>query len=173
MGALSFGKSLPGWAAGVALASVCVLGHAQTLPATTGETLTGQPLALAQAVKRHPAVLIASFSKDAGSGADAWARAVRQDTALAGVATYEAAMLERAPGFIRGIIKSGLRKQVPAGVQDHFLVLTQDEPLWRSYFGVSTDKDPYVVLLDASGRTLWHGHGDAQNLEPLLKAALR
>ena len=173
MGALSFGKSLPRWAAGVVLASALAVGHAQTLPATTGETLTGQPLALAQAVKGHSAVLIASFSKDAGSGADAWAKAVRQDSALAGVAAYEAAMLEKAPGFIRGMIKSGLRKQVPVGVQDHFVVLTQDEPLWRSYFGVSTDKEPYVVLLDASGRVLWHGHGDAQSLEPLLKAALR
>jgi hypothetical protein len=157
----------------VVLASALAVGHAQTLPATTGETLTGQPLALAQAVKGHAVVLIASFSKDAGSGADAWAKAVRQDSALAGVAAYEAAMLEKAPGFIRGMIKSGLRKQVPVGVQDHFVVLTQDEPLWRSYFGVSTDKEPYVVLLDASGRVLWHGHGDAQSLEPLLRAALR
>lgn len=158
--------------AGLVSVLAVVAGNAQTMPATQGETLAGKPLVLAQALRGHAGVLIASFSKDAGSGADAWAKAVRQDPAMAGLAVYQAAMLERAPGFIRGMVKSGLRKQIPAAAQDHFVVLVQDEPLWRSYFGVSTDKEPYVVLLDASGRVLWHGHGDAQNLEPLLKAAL-
>jgi len=165
-------KLLSTCAAGLGLLFASVVARTQTLPATQGETLAGKPLVLAQALQGHAGVLIASFSKDAGSGAGAWAKAIRQDPALAGVAVYQAAMLERAPGFIRGIVRSGLRKQVPAAEQDHFVVLVQDEPLWRTYFGVGTDKDPYVVLLDAGGRVLWHGHGDAQNLEPRLKAAL-
>ena len=148
-------------------------GNAQALPATAGETLNGQTLVLAHALQGHAGVLIASFSKEGGTGADAWVKAVRQDPALAGVAVYEAAMLERAPGFVRGVVKSALRKQVAPALQDHFVVLVQDEPLWRTYLGVSTDKEPYVVLLDAGGRVLWHGHGDAKNLEPLLKTALR
>lgn len=172
MGAISWQTSLLGWALGAVFSSACAMGNAQTLPPTAGETLSGQSLVLAKALQGHAGVLIASFSKEAGTGADAWAKALRKDPALAAVPVFQAAMLERAPGFIRGMVKSGLRKQIPPSVQDHFVVLVQDERLWRSYFGVSTDKDPFVVLLDAGGRVLWHGHGDAQNLEPLLKGAL-
>ncbi len=51
-------------------------------------------------------------------------------------------------------------------------MLTQDEKLWQKYFDVSTDKDPYVVMIDAKGNIVWHGHGAAANLEPLLRSAL-
>jgi len=44
---------------------------------------------------------------------------------------------------------------------------------WRIYFGVTTDKDAWVVLIDPAGRVFWHGHGTAANLEPLLKSALK
>ena len=73
-------------------------------------------------------------------------------------------MLEEAPGFMRGMIKSGMRKGCPQREQDHSVVLTQDEKLWRSYFDVSDDKDPYVVLIDEAGKVLWHGHGAAASL---------
>jgi len=173
MGAIWLRKRLKWPAACLILAVACGFANAQTMPTTAGETLSGKSLVLAQALQGHPGVLIASFSKEAGNGADAWSKAVRKDSTLGGVAVYQAAMLERAPGFIRSMVKSGLRKQIAPSLQDNFVVLIQDEPLWRTYFGVGTDKDPYVVLLDAGGRVLWHGHGDAQNLEPLLKAALR
>ena len=64
-------------------------------------------------------------------------------------------------------------KGTPAAQQDYFVVLTEDESPWKNYFNVSTDKEAYVVLIDASGRTLWRGHGPAANLEPQMKAALR
>jgi hypothetical protein len=30
-----------------------------------------------------------------------------------------------------------------------------------------------MILIDLAGRVLWHGHGAAANLEPLLRAVLR
>jgi hypothetical protein len=173
MGALSKGKGLPAWAIVFWIAPACILCRAQTMPATVGETLSGHRVILAQSVRGHASLLIASFSKEAGSSADEWAKDARADSALGGLAIYQAAMLERAPGFIRSMIKSSLRKQTPAAAQDTFFVITEDEPLWRSYFGVSTDKDPYVVLIDAAGQVRWHGHGAAADLEPLVKAALK
>lgn len=155
------------------LLAIAVAAHAQTMPATAGETLSGHHIVLSQAVGGHQALLVASFSKDAGSSCGEWAKQARADAALAGVAVYELAMLGRAPGFIRGTIESGMRKGLPAPQQDQFVVLTQDEPQWRSYFGVTTDKDPWVVLIDSAGRVLWHGHGAPANLEPLLKDALK
>jgi hypothetical protein len=143
----------------------------QAMPATTGETLSGKRIVLAEALRGHAAVVIAGFSKEAGDGSGAWAKEVRGDAALTGFQVYQVAELEGAPGFVRGMIKSSMRKGVAAAEQDNFVVLTQDDKLWRVYFGVATDKDPYVVMLDASGNVLWHGHGAAKDLEPLLRTA--
>jgi hypothetical protein len=146
---------------------------AETLPATEGESLTGHRVVLREAMRGHASILIGSFSKDAGAGCAEWAKAIRADAQLKSVTVYQAVMLEQAPGLVRGMIKSALRRQVPAAEQDNFVVLIKDEKLWRSYFEVSDDKDPYVVLMDGSGQTLWHGHGAAGNLETLVRAALR
>lgn len=173
MGALAARKSVFGCAMALWLVSSALLCGAQGMPSTEGETLSGHSLVLAQAVRGHVSIVIASFSREAGSGAEQWSKAARADSALAAATVYVAAMLGRAPGFIRGMVKSGLRKDVPVAAQDTFAVLTQDESLWRSYFGVTTDKDPYVVLIDANGQICWHGHGSAANLEPLLKGALK
>jgi hypothetical protein len=155
------------------LFAVTVAANAQSMPATAGETLSGHHIVLSQAVGGHPALLAASFSKEAGPSCGEWAKLARADTALANVAVYEVAMLGKAPSFIRGAIESGMRKGLSVPQQDQFVVLTQDEPQWRSYFGVTTDKDPWVVLVDSTGRVLWHGHGAPANLEPLLKDALK
>ncbi|MGD0628179.1 MAG: hypothetical protein ABR987_02440 [Terracidiphilus sp.] len=147
--------------------------EAQSMPTTEGETLAGQHSVLAEAVRGHAVLVIASFSKDAGKLADEWTKAVKGDASLASVTVFQAAMLQQAPGFIRGMIKAGMRKDVPAADLGRFFVFTADESLWRTYFGVTTDKDPYIVLIDAAGQVRWHGHGAATNLEPLIKDALR
>jgi hypothetical protein len=147
--------------------------EAQLAPATEGETLGGHRVAVAQAIRGHVAVLIASFSKDAGDECGAWFRAVHADPALGSAEVYQLVMLERAPGFVRPMIKSGMRKGLSPAEEEQFVILTQDEKLWRSYFGADNDKEPWVVLIDAASRVIWHGHGSAQVLEPLLRQALR
>jgi hypothetical protein len=159
------------WVFGVVMmVGVC---GAQTLPTTEGETLTGQKVVVSQAVKGHTAVLIAGFSKDAGDATNDWSKAVHGDAALKSVAVYGLVMLEKAPGFVRPIIKNGMRKGKSAAEQEECVVLTTDEAQWRSYFGVTNDKDAWVVLIDAGGRVVWHGHGAAGGLEPLLRQALK
>ena len=154
----------------VALALAC---GAQTMPGTAGETLSGKHIVLADATRGHPTVLVAGFSREGGNGTGPWVQAVRADKALAGAAVYQVAMLEGAPGFIRGTIKNGMRKGMSAADQDQFVVLVQDEKLWRQFFEVTTDKEPYAALIDAKGNVLWHGHGAAERMEPELKAAMR
>ena len=146
--------------------------RSQSLPATAGESLSGKRIVLADATRGRAAVLVAGFSHEGGMGTGAWVKALRADPALAGTTVYQVAMLEQAPGFIRGMIKSGMRKGLTEGEQDNFVVLTQDEKLWRSYFDVSNDNEPYVVLIDNTGKIIWHGHGAAAELEPQLRAAL-
>jgi hypothetical protein len=146
---------------------------AQTMPATVGETLSGKRVTPAEMVRGHAAILVAGFSHDAGMHSGEWRKAVRADSSLNGIPVYELAMLEKAPGFIRGMIKSGMRKSVSAAEQDQIIVMTQDQKLWETFFGVADDKEPYVVLLDAKGDIIWHGHGRAATLEPQLRSALK
>jgi len=144
--------------------------HGQSLPATPGETLSGRHIVLSDAVRGHAAVLILGFSKDAGDGCGAWAKALRSDPALVGIRVFQAAMLEQAPGFVRGMIKNSMRKGLSPSEQDSFVILTQDEKQWRSYFKVTADKDPYVVVLDAAGKARWLDHGTASDLESQVRS---
>jgi hypothetical protein len=148
-------------------------GWGQEVPNTAGETLTGKRIVLAEQVRGHAVVLVAGFSREGGNGTAAWVKAIHADPALNKLVVYEIAEIAGAPSLIRGMIKSGMKKGVPAAEQDSFVVLTQDEKPWRSYFGVGDDKVPYVVLLDSSGKVLWHGHGSAAELEGQLRAAAR
>jgi len=156
----------------VLLAQSAHVSPAQALPSTTGETLSGKPIVLADAVRGHDAVLVAGFSREGGNGTGAWIKAIHADSAFANLSVYSIAMLADAPGFIRGMIKSGMKKGVSTADKDRFIVLTADEQAWKRFFGVTTDNDPYVALLDAQGEVRWHGHGSASQLETQLKDAL-
>jgi hypothetical protein len=144
----------------------------QDLPKTAGEMLSGKRIVLADAVRGHAAIMVAGFSREGGNGTGAWVKAIRSDPALAGISLYQIAQIAGAPGLVRGLIKSGMKKNVPVAEHDSFIVLTQDDKPWRSYFEVSDDQVPYVVMIDASGKILWRGHGPAAGLEPKLKTAL-
>ena len=168
---MSIGKFSLSWVGWVAVALAGLAAGGQEMPKTAGDTLSGKRMVLADEVRGHAAVVVAGFSREGGNGTAAWVKAIHADNALAGIPVYEIAEIAGAPGLIRGMIKSGMRKGVPPAEQDHFVVLTQDEKPWRSYFDVGDDKVPYVALIDSTGKILWRGHGAAAELEPKLKAA--
>jgi hypothetical protein len=147
--------------------------HGQTMPQTAGETLSGQTLTLAQAVRGQRVVLVAGFSRAGGQGTGAWVKAVQADPALKGVAVWQVALLAGVPGIFRGAIRNGMKKGMPEEQQSRFVVLAQDEAAWRSYFGVTADDVPYVMLLDGAGKVLWRGHGAAAGMEPALRGAVK
>ena len=155
------------------LALVSIQGLCQEIPKTNGETLNGKSIVLADEVRGHTAVLVAGFSREGGNGTAAWVKSIHADASLNGFTVYEIAEIAGAPSLIRGMIKSGMKKGVPPGEQSNFVVLTQDEKPWRAYFEVSDDQVPYVILIDGSGKVLWHGHGQAAELEPQLKSAVQ
>jgi len=163
-------RALAGFVLSVVASNICL---AQSMPTTAGETLSGKPIVLADAVHGHSAVLVAGFSREGGNGAGDWAKAIHADPALANTTVFQISILAGVPGFIRGTIKSGIKKGVPPADQDRFVVLTTDEQPWKRYFGVATENDAYVALIDAQGNILWHAHGPAAQLETQLKAALR
>jgi len=166
------GRSAPGCAALIVAGFLCLPAIGQEMPKTAGETLSGKPVVLADEVRGRPAVLVAGFSRQGGNSTGAWVKSIHADPALSGVTVYQVAQIGGAPSFIRGMIKSGMRKGVPTAEQDRFVVLTEDDKPWRSYFAVGDDQVSYVVMIDAAGKVLWRGHGAAAELEPQLKGAL-
>ncbi|HEY1895143.1 MAG TPA: hypothetical protein VGG62_02675 [Terracidiphilus sp.] len=161
-----------GWVVLAASAMPGISGFSQVMPGTAGETLSGKRIVLADQVRGHAVVLVAGFSREGGNGTAAWVKAIHADPALGSVSVYEIAEIAGAPSLIRGMIKSSMKKGVPPAEQDSFVVLTEDAKPWRSYFDVGDDQIPHVMLLDPSGKILWHGHGSASDLERQLKAAL-
>lgn len=149
-----------------------VVCYAQQIPATAGETLSGKHVVPSELVRGHAVILVAGFSHDAGMQSNSWRKAILADSTLDGIPVYELAMLEKAPGMIRGMIKSGMRKGTSPAEQDRIIVMTQDQKLWEAFFAVENDKDPYVVMLNEKGDVLWHGHGPSATLEPELRKTL-
>lgn len=167
------------WRALVVLAAVMLTAAglgAQTAPAfpmTPGERLSGGSVVLAEATRGQTAVLVASFSRDSSTAATDWLRALHSDPDFAAAVPYQVVMLARAPGFVRSMIRSAMRRQTPPAWQATTVILTADEPQWRAWFGASNDREPWIVVLSPGGRILWRGHGNYAASAEALKAALR
>lgn len=131
------------------------LNAAESLPVTPAETLAGQKLSFPAALAGKSAVCVFGFSKEAGDRTKDWMARLNRD----GVNAWSIASLEGAPGLVRGMIRASMRKGTPQPLLEHSLVMIKDEQTWRHALGVSDEKLPVVVVLDASGRTIWIHEG--------------
>ena len=129
---------------------------AQNLPSTAAESLSGHKMEFPAALAGHVAVCVFGFSKEAGDRGKPWMKRLNQD----GINAWSVANLEKAPSFVRGMIRSSMRKGTPASQLDHFLILTKDAKAWEQAVGSKHDSLPVVVLLDAGGRIVWAYEGD-------------
>jgi hypothetical protein len=144
---------------------------AQTIPHTEAETLSGKKIVLPDDFAGHIAVINMGFSRAGGDSSGRWGKQLHQE--LAGeknVRIYSIAELQDAPKLVRGVIKRGMRSGVPRNEQDFFVVLYQDEDAWKKATDFSDTNDAYILLVDPSGKVLWHTHGkspDAQSIGAL------
>jgi hypothetical protein len=145
--------------------------QAQSLPHTEAETLTGKKIVLPDAFAGHPAILVIGFSRSGGDSAGRWDKRLRQD--LAGdksVRIFSVAELQDAPKLARGLIRHGMRGGIPPNEHDSFVLLYQDEDLWKQLAEFSDTNDAYVLLVDAAATIRWRAHGkspDAQSIDSL------
>lgn len=91
---------------------------AQTLPWGEAESLAVKKAALPGVWAGRPAVVVWSFSREAGEGVKQWMGELEKE----GLEAWSVAVLEAAPRFIRPMIRSGMRKQA-AGRVDRWLCL--------------------------------------------------
>jgi hypothetical protein len=156
----------------VALLSVLPLAGADQLPVTPAETLSGAKLNFPAAFAGRKVVCVFSFSREAGDAVPLWMTRLTES----GADALSVANLEAAPGFIRGVIRGGMRKATPKTQLDRALIMTKDDKAWRQALGLKQEKLPLVILLDSAGRPQWSYEGvwneaAARDLKTKLEAA--
>ena len=151
------------------ICTVCAV--SQSIPHDDGEALSGRKVVLPDDFSGHAAVLIIGFSRSGGDSASRWGKQLHQD--LAGetrIRLYSVAELQDAPKMVRGMIKHGMRSGLSKQEQDLFVVLDQDQDSWKKAVDFADTNDAYIVLVDSTGKILWHTHGkspDAQSVNAL------
>ncbi len=133
--------------------------RAQQLPPTQAKTLTGRAVTLP--VSDHPLTFLAvGFSKASSDAVKAWwlqAKAICQSHPA--VACYEAAVIEDAPSFVRGMIISGMKHGMDPDRQETFITVVENEAAWKQAFGFSAPDDAYLAIFDKTGKLLWQTSG--------------
>ncbi len=131
----------------------------QQLPPTHAETLSGKAVILP--VSDHAQTfLIAGFSKASSDAVKAWwlqAKEICQ--AHPAVACYEAAVIEDAPSFVRGMIISSMKRGMEADRRDTFVPIVQNESAWKQALGFNAPDNAYLGIFDKTGRLLWRTSG--------------
>jgi hypothetical protein len=141
----------------------------QPVPHTEADTLSGKKIVLPDAIRGHLAIFIVGFSRAGGEACTRWDKALRQQFGSgSSVQIYNVAELQDAPKMVRGLIRRGMRKGVPADEQDFFVLLYQDEEVWKQFAGFSAADDAYILLLDSKTNIQWRAHGKSPDQQALI-----
>ena len=57
------------------------------------------------------------------------------------------------------MILRGMRKDIPADQQIHFIPILDHEDEWKKLVNFSAPDDPYILLTNPQGRVIWQTHG--------------
>lgn len=160
---------LGAWLAHAASAQSAPLHVGVALPQLSGQTLSGRQLTLPADTAGKPAIVVFSFSKAGGKDSGVWSERVKKD--FPSVApSYTLMMIEAAPRFVRGMIISGTKKDMPPAAQDRCIAMEKDEDLWKQRLGFTDSDRAYLFLLGPDGKIRWKNSGSFTESE---YAALR
>jgi hypothetical protein len=148
----------------VVTAALCLLLSlnlaAQQFPRLQEENLAGQKVDLPDAAAGKVAVLVFGFSRASQTPTGAWTKQVRTDFGKSpGFVLYQLPVLEEAPGFIRGMIVSGMKKGVAEDLRANFVPVMHHEAELKKLVGYKEPDDAYVVVLDRDGAIAFQTHG--------------
>ncbi len=148
-------------------AALAALAQAQTqrlvLPPTPATTLADSALTLP--VPGKITLLAVGFSRSSGSAAGvAWKQMQPFCAAHPQVACYQVAVLQDAPGWIRGMIERGLRNARTQAEREQFAIVVTNEPAWKQVLHDTDARAGYAVLTGADGRILWQTQGQEATL---------
>jgi hypothetical protein len=142
------------------LAAFAVSAQSESLPRLEGKTLSGKQIVLPDDARGKIALLVIGFTKNSSPATRAWGQRFKKDFGNdQRYSVYPIAVLEDVPGFIRGMVTSGIRRGVPPGEQDRFVTLFQGQADLRRFVAYAGPDEAYLLLLDAKGEIQWRGHG--------------
>lgn len=159
----------------VVLLLLAGLSFAQAQTAVPGgpvERLSGGQVSMPELLHGQITLVVASFSRASNAASLDWLRGAHADPELGRVRILQCVAMEGVPGFVRPLIRRGLRQQTPAAWQPDVLLLGQSRQQWQSLFAVRDPDQPAVALFDAHGALLWRGSGTFAASAHALKQAL-
>jgi hypothetical protein len=142
----------------------CLIAHAQQvpvepLPVTHGKTLSGEAITFPQP-DHAQTLIIAGFSENSSVAVKAWwEQAKSLCDAHAQVACYRVAVLEDVPGFIRGMVLGGMKRDMPQAEQGSFVTVFENESAWKRILAFNIAGDAYLGLFGKDGKLLWRASG--------------
>lgn len=133
---------------------------ASQLPALPVATLSGQPFALPVDLANQPCLFIIGFTHASRPKTLEWSTQLRNEYAKSSAASiYDVVVLEDVPGLMRSFVTGRVAADVPVQLHDHYLVVTQQERVWKQLVSFAEADTAYVLLLNARHEVVWHGSG--------------
>jgi hypothetical protein len=133
---------------------------AQSIPPIKAKTLADTDIVLPQQGGAQILVLVLGFSHKSAENCAPWGKRLsadfRSDTRAA---YYQLPILQGAPSFVRPMILRGMRKDMPADQQAHFIPILDHEDEWKKLVNFSAPDDAYILLTDPHGHVVWQTHG--------------
>lgn len=141
-------------------------------PAIEANSLTDMKVRFPEVAKGKPAVAVFSFSREASEASKAWGDRFEKEKPGS---VYIVPVLEGAPRLVRGLIRSGMRKEINKGLHSRTLPLYSGEKEWKARLGFKAgrEKDPFLAFLDGEGKVAWLHHGpySASAYDQLMKVS--
>lgn len=144
----------------IALFSAVWVYGQEVMPRVEGESLAGQKVMIPDDAKGKVAVLVFGFTKSSKGPTSAWGEKIFSEFGnQAGFALYQLPVLEDVPGFVRGMVLSGMKKGIKENMRDHFVPILQSESELKKLVHYKEPDDAYLVVLDPSGKIARQLHG--------------
>ena len=148
--------------------------YAQSIPPIKAKTLADTDIVLPQPGGTQIVILVLGFSHKGGEKCAPWGKRLSTDfQSEAHVTYYQLPVLQSAPSFVRPMILRGMRKDLPAEQQAHFIPILDHEDEWKKLVNFSAPDDAYILLTDPRGHVAWQTHGPLTDTSyEALKSAL-
>jgi hypothetical protein len=142
------------------LLTLCAHSFAQSIPSIKAKTLNDSDVVLPKPGGTQSLILVLGFSHKSGDACTPWDKRLFADYhSDPHITYYQLPVLEGAPSFVRPMILHGMRKDIPADQQTHFIPIFEHEEEWKKLVNFSGPDDAYILLTDPQGRVIWHTHG--------------
>jgi len=127
-----------------------------SLPVTT---LDEKPRSFPRDAAAPRSLVIVTFTKAASKQGAEWSRRLAEVKAKLPGEVFQVAVLEDVPPMFRSMAISGIAKQVPASMRDHFWIATEGGKDWKRCVGDGPAGEAFLFVLDGRSQILWRAHG--------------